>query len=184
VAWSPDGKLLATGAYNTVRLWDAEDGRELLNLKQGGVGSPTLVAWSPNGKELAAAGGEVLKVWDSRTHKELLALNQERSVSGVAWSPDGERMATSGESVIQVWGRLDGSKQLTLNINVNGDSFNSVAWSPDGQHLAVAHWNGAIQIYSMNAKDLMALARGRLSHKLDVSECREYLHVDTCPAVP
>ena len=58
VAWSPDGKWLATGsADGTGKVWDAASGREVLTL-QGHHGSVSSVAWSPDGKRLAPGSGD------------------------------------------------------------------------------------------------------------------------------
>ena len=53
VAFSPDGKRLASALDDTVKVWDAQTGQELLTLK----GTPTVssVAFSPDGKRLASA---------------------------------------------------------------------------------------------------------------------------------
>src|SRR5262249_51390836 len=69
MAYSPDGKRLATAHGMGVRVWDAKTGQELLNLKDGG----TRVVFSPDGKRLASgAKGSTVKVWDSQTGKEVL----------------------------------------------------------------------------------------------------------------
>ena len=65
VAWSPDGKRLATGSEdNTAKVWDAETGKELLTLS-GHTWSVSSVSWAPDGERLATGSGDgTAKVWD------------------------------------------------------------------------------------------------------------------------
>ncbi len=75
VAWSPDGKRLATGSDDqTAKVWDAASGKELLTLR-GHAGSVYSVAWSPDGKRLATGSWDkTAKVWDAASGQELLTL--------------------------------------------------------------------------------------------------------------
>jgi len=57
VAWSPDGKSIASaGDDNTLKLWDAHSGKLLASVL-GHEGRVYSAAWSPDGKSIAAASG-------------------------------------------------------------------------------------------------------------------------------
>jgi WD40 repeat protein len=116
----------------TVRLWNAADGRLLHKMP---AGNP--VIWSPDGKMLATPGGECrdshgcsVKVWDASSGRLLYtAGNLERRVD-IVWSPDGKILATAGAD-LTLW---DGRNGQLLRKLVSQDE--KLLWSPDGKLLA------------------------------------------------
>ena len=61
IAWSPDGKWLASASNETVQVWEASSGEGRLTY-HGHYGAVFVVAWSPDGERIASADYEV-HIW-------------------------------------------------------------------------------------------------------------------------
>ncbi|MBZ5521602.1 MAG: hypothetical protein LAP21_05020 [Acidobacteriia bacterium] len=159
IAWSPDGRKLATASDDhTAKVWDATSGRELLSLR-GHQNIVRSIAWSPDGSKLATASDDrTAKVWDATSGRELLSLRSHQApVWSVAWSPDGSKLATASyDKTAKVWAASSGRELLALP--GHQDIVSSIAWSPDGSKLATASYDKTAKVWAASSgRELLAL---------------------------
>ena len=153
VAFSPNGRILATGGEGIVILWDTDSGKSLQTLEVPSNHIHSL-AFSPDGQMLAAGGndGNAIRLWDSNSWEELRTLEMPIiSVRSLAFSPDGSLFAATGHSLNQYWHSGDDGIVILWDVETWQElhSFDpefwaesSLAFSPDGQILAVGGYDG------------------------------------------
>jgi WD40 repeat protein len=164
VAFSSDGKILATGIDRTAQLWDVATRRPIgypLMTQTGGVNA---VAFSPDGKTLATGSDDgMLRLWDVATATpQMIAgpiLRDIAPMTSVAFSPDGTTLATGSDAdTVRLWNvatlRQHGRSVATVRqdgrpIIVPGGPVRSVAFSPDGTTLVTVGTDGTARLWNV-----------------------------------
>ena len=175
LAFSPDGKLLATsGSSSTVggphgykggliTIRDANSGKELHRLDDLSHASDS-IAFSPDGRLFAAgtqgAGGELpepgeLRIWDASNGKLLHLWKVKDSVqageehlaaNGIAFSPDSRSLAVAySDGMIRIWDLATGKTITELKGHRRG--VRSVAFAPNGQRLASGGLDRTVRVW-------------------------------------
>ena len=175
VCFSPDGKLLATGDFDTplVQLWDVESGHQLLQLTNAVTpftGSLQFVADPRHGLLLVRGGGrsdttqDGVCAWNIGSTREVLdgekgAVRWLGSRSsgqslGLVASPDGKRIAfmTGGTTIVQ--DALGERPPVTLAPNTIAWAVQPLLFTPDGQSVAVGTTEHRVAVYGVATGEL------------------------------
>jgi len=165
VAFSPDGKILATGHNHGMFIfWDPASGAKIRTVSTGGNG--TCLAFSPDGKRLATLGLNSIDLYDVESGKQVVTLPKS-FVSAIVFSPDGESLfsaanrtitttdttvtTTTGQE-ISVWNLAAG--KVVRTIKGHAGEVHGLAISPDGALLASGDIGGVIKLWDIQGNEL------------------------------
>jgi WD40 repeat protein len=167
---SPDGQRIGSGSFDdSVRLWDANSGRELKTLK-GHTQAVVGLDFSPDGKLLVTGGDDsTIRFWRASDGAPLKTVDNGRHVDKIAFSPDGRWIASGGHphgTVGELWHQLTGGggdgdavriwrasdAALVANLPHPDDAY-LVEFSRDGRWLVTSGEDNRFRLWRLRPKD-------------------------------
>ncbi|KAG6900067.1 hypothetical protein C0995_004389 [Termitomyces sp. Mi166 len=159
VRFSPDGKLLATGAEDRqIRIWDIAKKR-IRNVFVGHSQEIYSLDFSLDGRFIISGSGDkTARIWDMHddssskvlTINDTDSLNNDAGVTSVAISPNGALVAAGSlDTIVRIWDVKTGA--LVERLRGHRDSVYSVAFTPDGRGLVSGSLDKTLKYWDVAA---------------------------------
>ncbi len=160
VAFSADGKTLASWCDGKMRIWNI-DNRKLKSFAIQSKSSIYSLAFSKNNSTIVTGSHDgKLNLWDKTTgeHKRTLEGHTDK-VTSVVYSPDGNIFATASlDGNIRLWGAVSQLPKRIFTGHIH--SFNFLTFSPNGKTLACMNKRGDVSVWDTQT----------FQHKLELIE--------------
>lgn len=199
VAFSPDGRLLATADLDgEARVWDIPTARPCGGFRLHG--KPYGLRFAPGGRRLLALmnvdGAWAVSLWDLATSREQGRFEHENRVQDVALTPDNRYLATISQwmrtfpgvaesAVVRIWDTNTGGVFVEVSLDTPAQS---LEFSTDGRFLAVTFLavtdDAEMYVWGWRPEHMAQYACRHLTRNLTAAEWRQYLddepYSETC----
>jgi WD40 repeat protein len=152
-SWSPDGGRIVTADFDQIRVWDANNGGEIIALK-GHTAFIWGLSWSTDGKWVASASQDgTVRLWDMEDYSQKLQIKTGWAFC-VSWLPNNVAFITGTRGgFVQLWDPISGQLLHTLKA-ASYSPIICIACSPDGKTLAAGRLNGEIELWDLESQTI------------------------------
>lgn len=157
LAFSADGKRLASGSTAAVQVWDVNACKEVASFRTPEVWA-SAVAFNRDGTRLAAVSSRDVKLWEVASGKEFASFRLHVAVwSGAAFSRDLATLAAGNYQEIDLWDAATGKEKAILS--EHRGEVGCMVWNADDKTLIASSttyeggrdvkWKGDVKLWNV-----------------------------------
>ncbi|KAJ7221322.1 hypothetical protein GGX14DRAFT_669358 [Mycena pura] len=166
IALSADGKRVVSGSWgdSTVRIWNADTGKQIGAALAGHSGYISSVAISADGKRVVSGSVDsTVRIWNVDTGVGTALEGHSDQVTSVALSADADgKRAVSGsdDRTVCIW-NADTGEQIGAALKGHSDSVTSVALSANGKRAVSGSDDCTMRIWNLDTDKEVGVAHSR-----------------------